>query len=94
MNGVNFNLSTKNIPQIFNKIKHTHNKYITYFRSKTHNAATQSFQYIQGKFIKQGRGNMVKYSKILQTAIINRFIMQFPIPPEIIDQYSTKFKGS
>ena len=81
MNGINFNLSTKNLPHIFNKIKHTHNKYITHFRSKTHSAATQSFQYIQGKFIKQGRGNMVKYSKIVPNCnnqSIHNAISNFP----------------
>ena len=65
MNGINFNLYINDLSQIYHKIKLIRNKYISYFRSKTHSADTQSFQYIQGKFIKYGRGNMVKYSKIV-----------------------------
>jgi SRSO17 transposase len=57
MNGINFNLYTKNLSQIFHKIKLTRNKYILYFRNKTHSTEVQSFQNIQEKFIKQGRGN-------------------------------------
>jgi hypothetical protein len=57
MNGINFNLCTKDLAQIFNKIKLISNKYISYFRSKTYSADIQSFQYIQGKIVKQVRGN-------------------------------------
>ena len=65
MDGINFELHINDLFRIFDKLRHVHNRYASYFRNKTRNAATQSFKYIQGKFIKQGRGNMVEYAKVV-----------------------------
>ena len=65
MDGINFNLHTRDLFRIFDKLRHVHDRYTSYFRSKTRSATTQSFQYIQGKFIKQERGNMTEYAKVV-----------------------------
>jgi len=65
MDGTDFNLHINDLFRIFDKLRHVHDKYASYFRSKTRNSATQSFKYIQGKFIKQERGNMTKYAKVV-----------------------------
>ena len=65
MDGINFNLHTNDLFRISDKLRHVHDKYTSYFRSKTRSAATQSFKYIQGKFLKQGCGNMTEYAKIV-----------------------------
>jgi fructose-1,6-bisphosphatase len=65
MDGINFNLHTRDLSRIFDELRHIHDKYTSYFRSKTRNSATQSFKYIQGKFIKQERGNMTEYAKVV-----------------------------
>ena len=65
MDGINFNLHTRDLSRIFDELRHVHDRYTSYFRSKTRSAATQSFKYIQGKFIEQGRGNMTEYAKVI-----------------------------
>ncbi len=65
MDGINFNLHTRDLSGIFDELRHIHDKYTSYFHSKTCNSATQSFKYIQGKFIKQERGNMTEYAKVV-----------------------------
>ena len=65
MDGINFNLDTRDLFGIFNKLRRVYDRYTSYFRSKTRSAATQSFKYIQGKFIEQGRGNMTEYAKVI-----------------------------
>jgi len=65
MDDINFNLDTRDLFRIFDKLRHVHDGYTSYFRSKTRSAATQSFKYIQGKFIEQGRGNMTEYATVI-----------------------------
>ncbi len=65
MDGINFNLDTRDLFGIFNKLRRVCGRHTSYFRSKTRSAATQSFKYIQGKFIEQGRGNMTEYAKVI-----------------------------
>ena len=65
MDGINFKLHARDLPRIFDKLRHIHSKYTSYFRSKTRSAANPSFQYIQGKFVKQGRGNMTEYARVV-----------------------------
>nr|AAU82832.1 transposase, ISRSO17 family [uncultured archaeon GZfos1D1] len=65
MDGINFNLHTNDLFRIFGKLRDVHDKYTAYFRSKTRSAAAQSFKYIQGKFVKQERGNMTEYAKVV-----------------------------
>ncbi len=51
MDGINFELHINDLFRIFDKLRQVHDKYTPYFRSKTRSAATQSFKYIQGKFL-------------------------------------------
>jgi len=44
MDGINFNLYINDLFRIFDKLRHVHDKYAPYFRSKTHSAATKSFR--------------------------------------------------
>ncbi|MEA1893685.1 MAG: hypothetical protein U9N36_00500, partial [Euryarchaeota archaeon] len=53
MDGINFNLHPRDLSWVLDELGHAHDKYTSYLRSKTHNSATQSFKYIQRKFIKQ-----------------------------------------
>ena len=63
MDGINFNLHTNDLYRIFVKLKHIHEEYASHFRSKTRNVATQALQYLQGKFLEKGRGNMTQYAR-------------------------------
>ncbi len=65
MDGINIELHINDLFRIFGKLRHVHDKCTSYFRSKTRSAATQSFKYIRGKFIKQERGNMTEYAKVV-----------------------------
>ena len=58
-----FSLCIKDFYQSCDKLEHLHNGYTSYFMSKTRNVAKQSFQYIQGKLLEKGDGNMCSYSK-------------------------------
>ena len=63
MDGINFNLHTNDLSRIFVKLKHLHEEYASHFRNKTQNVATQAVQYLQGKFLEKGRGNMTRYAR-------------------------------
>ena len=58
-----FNLHVKDLDQSLDKLTHLHGGYISHFVSKTRNVVKQSFQYIQGKLLEQGKGNMCRYAK-------------------------------
>ena len=58
-----FNLRVKDLDQSLGKLTHLHGGYISHFVSKTRNVVKQSFQYIQGKLLEQGKGNMCRYAK-------------------------------
>jgi SRSO17 transposase len=58
-----FNLHVKDLDQSLDELTHLHGGYISHFVSKTRNVVKQSFQYIQGKLLEQGKGNMCRYAK-------------------------------
>ena len=60
---MNFLLSVQDIHGSNDRIHGFHDGYTLHFITKTRNMIKQSFQYIQGKLIGKGRGNMCNYSK-------------------------------
>jgi hypothetical protein len=58
-----FSLSVKNLDGSHDKLQRFHGGYTQHFLTKTRNMAKQSFQYIHGKLIEKGRGNMCSYAK-------------------------------
>jgi len=63
MNQMEFSLSVKDLDGSHDKLECFHNGYIQHFLTKTRNTAEQSFQYIHGKLIGKGKGNMCSYAK-------------------------------
>ncbi len=60
---VKFNLCVKDLYKRLDKLTHLHGGYTTHFTSATRNVVKQSFQYIQGKLLEKGKGNMCSYAK-------------------------------
>jgi len=58
-----FSLSVKDLDGSHDKLQCFHDGYTLHFLTKTRNMAKQSFQYIQGKLLGKGRGNMCSYAK-------------------------------
>ena len=57
-----FSLSVKDLHGSHDKLQGFHDGYTLHFLTKTRNMANQSFQYIQGKLLGKGRGNMCSYA--------------------------------
>ena len=58
-----FLLSVKDIQNSYDTINDLHEGYTFHFLTKTRNMVKQSYQYIQGKFLAKGKGNMCTYPK-------------------------------
>jgi len=58
-----FSLCVKDLHDLIDKVNHMHNGYTSHFITKTRSVAKQSFQYLQGKLLGKGRGNMCTYAK-------------------------------
>ena len=58
-----FSLCVKDIHQSYGKVKNLHGKYTSHFVTKTRSVVKQSFQYLQGKLLEKGNGNMCSYAK-------------------------------
>lgn len=58
-----FSLSAKDLDGSHDKLQRFHDGYTLHFLTKTRNMAKQSFQYIQGKLLGKGKGNMCTYAK-------------------------------
>lgn len=58
-----FSLCVKDLDGSHDKLQRFHDGYALHFLTKTRNMAKQSFQYIQGKLLGKGRGNMCSYAK-------------------------------
>ena len=58
-----FSLSVKDIHGSHDKLQRFHEGYTQHFLTKTRNMTKQSYQYIQGKLLGKGRGNMCSYAK-------------------------------
>ena len=68
MDGVNFNLHTNDLYRTFVRLNHLHKVYASHLHSNTWNVATQSLQYLQGKFLDKGRGDVTNTPETCQTA--------------------------
>ena len=58
-----FSLCVKDFHNLIDKVNYMHSRYISRFVTKTRCVAKQSFQYIQGKLLEKGKGNMCSYAK-------------------------------
>ena len=59
---MNFSLSVYDIKGSHDKLQGFHDGYTLHFITKTRNMVKQSYQYIQGKLLENGRGNMCSYA--------------------------------
>jgi len=60
-----FNLGVNDLDKTIDNLNQFHMKFISNFRTKTRSVEQHSLKYLQGIFLEQGRGNMVKYAKKL-----------------------------
>ncbi|NOR60032.1 MAG: hypothetical protein GQ469_05320 [Methanosarcinales archaeon] len=58
-----FKLQASDLDEAFENLNLFHQDFTSDFRTKTRSEEQHSFQYLQGIFLEQGRGNMVKYAK-------------------------------
>ena len=58
-----FCLSIKDIQESLYKLQRFHERYTQHFTTKTRNMVRQSYQYMQGKLLAKGKGNMCTYVK-------------------------------
>ena len=58
-----FKLLSCDLDESFENLKRFHQDFASDFRTKTCSVEQYSLQYLQGIFLEQGRGNMVKYAK-------------------------------
>ncbi len=58
-----FSLYVKDLHNLIDKINYMHGRYTSCFVTKTRSVVKQSFQYIQGKLLEKGEGNMCSYAK-------------------------------
>lgn len=76
-----FSLSVKDIRQSWHKLQNLHCGYTSHFMSKTRSVVHQSFQYIQGKLLGKGKGNMCSYAKNVpdcNNQSLNHFVSDSP----------------
>jgi len=57
-----FKLLSSDLDESFENLKRFHQDFASDFRTKTCSVEQHSLQYLQGIFLEQGRGNMVKYA--------------------------------
>lgn len=60
-----FYLKTNDLNGIDNKLSEFYGAFTQNFKTRTRSVVNQSKQYLQGQILENGRGNMVKYSKIV-----------------------------
>ena len=101
-----FSLSVKDLDGSHNKLQRFHDGYALHFLTKTRNMVQQSFQYIQGKLLGKGRGNMCSYAKDVPNCnnqSLQHFVSNSPwdhkpvidhIQRDVIDAIGDKNKGS
>jgi hypothetical protein len=58
-------LCVKDVRNILHDLKKFQKDYTEKFRTKTRNLKDQALQYLKGKFLEKGRGNMTSYAKIV-----------------------------
>jgi len=101
-----FSLSAKDLDGSHDKLQRFHDGYTLHFLTKTRNMAKQSFQYIQGKLLGKGRGNMCSYAKDVpdcNNQSLQHFVSNSPwkhqpvldhIQRDVIDAIGDKNNGS
>jgi len=101
-----FSLSAKDLDGSHDKLQCFHDGYTLHFLTKTRNMAKQSFQYIQGKLLGKGRGNMCSYAKDVpdcNNQSLQHFVSNSPwkhqpvldhIQRDVIDAIGDKNNGS
>ena len=101
-----FSLSVKDLDGSHDKLQRFHDGYALHFLTKTRNMVRQSFQYIQGKLLGKGRGNMCSYAKDVpdcNNQSLQHFVSNSPwnhrpvldhIQRDVIDAIGDKNKGS
>lgn len=68
-----FNLYVKDLGKSLDKLTSLHGGYTSHFVGKTRSVVKQSFQYIQGKLLEKGNGNMCRYANISMNNILFLF---------------------
>jgi len=76
-----FKLLSCDLDESFENLKRFHQDFASDFRTKTFSVEQYSLQYLQGIFLEQGRGNMVKYAKKYQTLTIRHSIILYQTLP-------------
>jgi hypothetical protein len=101
-----FELDINDLDKTFENFKQFHQKFASYFCTKTRSVEHHSLQYLQGTFLEQGRGNMVKYAKTVpdtDNQALQHFISNSPwdekpvikkIQEEVIRQIGDENNGS
>jgi len=83
------NLCVKDI-NILHELNKFHQKFTEMFRTKTRNLKEQALQYMKGKFIEKGRGNMTSYARCVEgtnNQSVTHFISDSPWDVEpVIEQ--------
>lgn len=63
-------LCVKDVRNILHELKKFQEYYTERFRTKTRNLKEQALQYLKGKFLERGRGNMTSYAKVVPETIL------------------------
>jgi hypothetical protein len=58
-------LCVKDVRNVIHELKNFQKYYTERFRTKTRNLKDQALQYLKGKFLERGRGNMTSYAKVV-----------------------------
>ncbi len=83
------NLVVSDVKQVVKRFHEFHERFASYFATKTRNMAEQGKQYIHGQLLCQNRGNMKEFQKIVPDSndqSLNHFVSNSPWEDEpIID---------
>ena len=86
-------LCVKDVRNIIPELKKFQNGYAEKFRTKTRNLQEQALQYMKGKFVQKGRGNMTSYAEFIpetNNQKLQHFISDSPWEVEpVIEQIQT-----
>jgi SRSO17 transposase len=81
------NLIVSDVKQVVKRFHEFHERYSSYFATKTRNMAEQGKQYIHGQLLCQNRGNMKEFQKIVPDSndqSLNHFVSNSPWEDEPI----------
>ncbi len=72
-------LCVKDVRNILNDLKNFQKDYTEKFRNRTQNLKDQALQYLKGKFLERGRGNMTVTRKLFLKLTTRDFRILFQI---------------